>query len=381
MRKNIRFIGLDVHKATIVAARAEGDSEPQLLGTIANDEASIRRLFREQLKSAGKARLKVAYEAGPCGFALYRLLVSMGIDCDVIAPSLIPKKAGDRVKTDRRDALNLARCARNGDLTPVRVPTELEEAFRDLVRAREGALGVQLRARHRLEKFLLRHDVRAPAKAKSWNTAYMKWLKSVRFDDIALQATLEDARAEVDHQTDRVTRFNKEIERNIARLDEVMRETIVALQALRGVKQLTAATIAIEMGPVARFASPRQLMSYVGNVPSEYSSGEKQTRGRITKTGNAHLRRVLGEAAWTYTRAIRPGVELQRRRACTSPEIAAIAQKAEKRLNGRFFALAFKGKHRNKAATAVARELLGFIWAIGMHVHLQHEQRQLKKSA
>jgi transposase len=372
MKKSRRFVGLDVHKETITVAIADGEAEPVFHSTIKHDEGSIRRLFKNLAKADSKELVKVAYEAGPCGFGLYRLLTSMGIACDVIAPSLVPQKAGDRVKTDRRDALKIARALRNGDLTPVRIPTELEEAFRDVVRARETAVVEVRRARHRLQKFLLRHDVRPPEKCKAWSAAYNRWLSLLRFDDLALQAVLEDGRSEVIHQVERVTRFEKEIERNIARLDKVTQDTIVALQALRGVKQLSAATIAIEMGSAARFPSARQLMSYAGEVSSEYSSGGRQSRGSITKAGNGHLRRVIGEAAWAYSRVIRPGTLLRRRRSLASPEIVAIAKKAEKRLNERFYALVFKGKHRNLAATAVARELLGFVWAIGMHVHQQH---------
>lgn len=378
MKELTRFVGLDVHKDTIAVAIAEGAKEPVSRGTIAHDETSVRRLVKELTKGSQRSRVKFVYEAGPCGFGLYRLLVSMGVCCEVIAPSLVPQRPGDRVKTDRKDALKLARAARSGDLTAVRVPTELEESFRDLVRAREASVKELRRSRHRLQKLLLRRDVRPPPKMKAWSVRYNAWLKKIHFDDPTLQPVLEDMRAEVDHQQDRVERFEKLIEANVGRLDEVMRETIVALQALRGVKLLTAATIAIEMGNAARFPSARELMSYAGNVPSEYSSGGTQSRGRITKTGNAHLRRVLGEAAWSYSRAIRPSKDIRRRRAGVSPEVRAIAEKAEQRLNARFFSLVFKGKQRNKAATAITRELLGFIWAIGVEVYLQHQRRNSK---
>lgn len=379
MKNLTRFVGLDVHKETIAVAIAEGDKQPESRGTIQHDETSVRRLVRELTKGSPATTLRIVYEAGPCGFGLYRLLVSMGVSCEVIAPSLVPQRPGDRVKTDRKDALKLARAARSDDLTAVRVPTPLEESFRDLVRSRETCVKELRRSRHRLQKLLLRRDVRPPSKMKAWTKTYQAWIKKVHFDDPMLQPVLEDMRAEVDHQQDRVARFEKLIEVSVGRMDEVMQETIAALQALRGVKLLTAATVASEMGSAARFASAPELMSYVGIVPSEYSSGGTQSRGRITKMGNAHLRRVLGEAAWSYTRTVRPGREIRIRRAAVSPEVRAIAEKAEKRLNARFFTLVFKGKHRNKAATAISRELLGFIWAIGVEVHVKHEERSSKQ--
>ena len=380
MQHFTRFVGLDVSKETIAVATADRDKDPESRGTIAHDEPSVRRLVRELTKGIRPSQLKVVYEAGPTGFGLYRLLVSMGVACEVVAPSLVPQRAGDRVKTDRKDALKLARAARADDLTAVRVPTELEESFRDLVRARETSVKELRRSRHRLQKLLLRRDVRPPPKMKAWTSSYQAWIKKIQFDDPTLQPVLEDMRAEVDHQQDRVARFEKLIEASVGRLDEVMRDTIVALQALRGVKLLTAATIAIEMGSAARFQSAPELMSYAGITPSEYSSGATQSRGRITKMGNAHLRRIIGEAAWSYARSIRPGAEIRKRRAAAPPEVRTIAERAEKRLNARFLTLVFKGKHRNKAATAITRELLGFIWAIGVEVHLQHERRASKRN-
>ena len=381
MRKCTRFVGLDVHKDSIAVAIAEGDKQPELHGTIRHDESSVRRLIKDLTKTGRSSQLVVVYEAGPCGFGLYRLLISLGVYCEVIAPSLVPQRVGDRVKTDRKDAMKLARAARSGDLTPVRVPTPLEEAFRDLVRARETSVKELSRARHRLQKLLLRRDVRVPVKMTAWTTRYKAWLKTIRFEEPMLQSVLEDMRAEVDHQEDRVARLETLIESSVARLDAVLQDTIVAFQALRGVKLLTAATIAIEMGSAARFGSPSEVMSYAGIVPSEYSSGGSQNRGRITKTGNAHLRRILGEAAWAYTRRIAPGRAIRKRRAAVSPEVRIIAEKAEKRLHNRYLTLVLKGKQRNKALIAIARELLGFVWAIGVHVSSQHEQRLAKNVA
>jgi transposase len=377
MKKFTRFVGLDVHKDTIAVAIADVGGEVEFKGQIANHEASIRRLLKQLTSGVGRAAIKIVYEAGPCGFALFRLLVSMHFACEVIAPSLVAQRAGDRVKTDRRDAIKLAREARAGELTAVRVPTAVEEAFRDLVRAREAAVKELRRARHRLQKFLLRHDVREPEKNKTWSTRYMAWLGALSFDDPMLQNVLDDGRVEIAHQQERVTRFEREIEASIKHLETVAQKTITALQALRGVKTLTAATIVAEVGSFTRFESASQLMSYAGDVPSEYSSGSKQRRGAITKTGNAHLRRIIGELVWSYTRGTRAGIELRRRRSLADREVVAIAERAETRLHDRFYSLVLKGKVRNVAATAIAREALGFIWAIGINVE-QKERKQSK---
>jgi transposase len=278
-------------------------------------------------------------------------------------------KPGDRVKTDRRDALKLARSYRAGDLTPVWVPDASHEALRDLVRAREAAKKDQLRARHRLSKFLLRHGRRPPTGTKAWTQAHLTWVKStVRFAHAAQEATLLDYLQEVEHAVDRITRLDGAITEAVTTAPVAMRTVIAALQALRGIAQVSAVTIVAEVGTLARFATPRQLMGYSGAVPSEDSSGRRVQRGAITKTGNAHLRRIIIEAAWAYQHRPSVGLTLHKRHATLDEEVIAIAWKAQHRLHARYRSLTAAGKSKQSAVTAVGRELLGFIWAIGKAV-------------
>src|SRR6266404_8839018 len=283
----VRFVGLDVHAETIAVAVAEPDGEVRSLGIIPNRAESVRRLVR---KLGPAEQLRACYEAGPTGYVLYWQLTALGVSCDVVAPTLVPVKSGDRVKTDRRDAAKLARCHRAGDLTAVWVPDAAHEALRDLVRAREAAKADQLRARHRVSKFLLRHGRRAPGDVKPWTQRHRRWLDTVTFAPVAQQTTLADYIHEVDHAGARLERLETALDVAIAAAPPAMQAIMRALQCLRGVRQLTAATIVSEIGPLSRFAHPRQLMGYSGTVPSEYSSGSSVHRGAITKTGNAHLR-------------------------------------------------------------------------------------------
>ena len=363
----IRFVGLDVHADTIAVAVAEEAGEVRSLGTIPNRLESVRKLIG---KLAPIGTLKCCYEAGPTGYVLYWQLTQLGVACEVIAPSLIPTKAGDRVKTDRRDAERLARCYRAGELTAVWVPDEAHEALRDLVRAREAAKKDQLRHRHRLGKFLLRHGKRPTDAGKAWTQKYVNWIRiHARFDQPALAATVAHYLAEVDHIAERIAKLEQAIDEAVAQAGPEIRAVIEALQALRGVAQTTAATVVCELGRLSRFPSPRQLMGYSGLVAREYSSGNRIQRGGITKTGNAHLRRVLVEAAWTYQH--RPNVQgrvLKRQKTLAlSEEAKRIAWKAQQRLHKRFTALAARGKNNNQIVTALARELLGFMWAIAVH--------------
>jgi transposase len=360
--KKVRFLGLDVHAETITAAIAEPEGEVRFLGTIPNREESIRKLIK---KLGPVEQLWACYEAGPTGYTLYWQLTALGVKCEVVAPTLIPVKAGERVKTDRKDSGKLARCYRAGDLTPVWVPDAEHEALRDLVRAREAAKQDQLRARHRLSKFLLRHGQRAPESTKAWTLKYMAWIKQVHFAQAAQEYTLLDYLHEVEHMGERVLRLEQAITEAVKLAPPRMQEVIRSLQALRGVAQITAVTIASELGEISRFASARQLMGYSGAVSREHSSGQRQQRGAITKTGNAHLRRVVIEAAWAYR--LRPGIgaTLRQRQQGVSEEVKEIAWKAQHRLHKRYRSLMAAGKDRRKIITAVARELLGFIWAIG----------------
>lgn len=362
---NVRFIGLDVHAETIAVAAADPDGEVRALGTIPNRPESIRTL----VKKLGPAdQLRVCYEAGPTGYVVYWQLAALGVPCAVVAPTLVPVKAGDRVKTDRRDAMKLARCYRAGDLTAVWVPDAAHEALRDLVRAREAAKKDLLRARHRLSKFLLRHGRRPPIGIKAWTQAHVTWVKSVRCDQAAQEATLLDYLHEVDHMVARIARLETALETAVATAPSRMRAVIDALQALRGVALVTAVTIAAEVGELSRFPTPRQLMGYSGAVASEHTSGTRIRRGAITRTGNGHLRRVLLEAAWAYRHRPVVGPTLRKRQALVSPMVIEMAWKAQHRLFGRFRALTARGKCPQQAMTAIGRELLGFIWAIGVHV-------------
>jgi len=298
VKKDTRHVGLDVHAETIAVAVAEPGGEVRSLGLIPNRPELVRRL----MKRLGPSRqLKVCYEAGPTGYVLYWQLTGMGIHCEVVAPTLVPVKAGDRVKTDRRDAVKLARSYRSGDLTAVWVPDAAHEALRDLVRAREAAKGDQNRARHRLQKFLLRRGHRAPEKIRPWTEAHLDWVRrQVRFDRPAQEAVLTDYLAEVEHARERVRRLERAIDEAVAVAPATMRAVIEALQALRGIAKVGAVSIVAELGQLSRFERPRQLMGYSGAVSREDSSGGKIRRGAITKTGNAHLRRIVGEAAWSY---------------------------------------------------------------------------------
>jgi transposase len=363
MKETLRFLGLDVHAETIAVAIAEPDGEVRSLGTIANRAESIRKLVK---KLEPVEQLKACYEAGPTGYVLYWQLVELGIECEVIAPTLAPMKAGDRVKTDRRDAERLARSYRSGDLTAVWVPDEGSEALRDLVRARESAKQDQLRARHRLSKFLLRTGQRPVNGVKAWTQLYMAWVRQLRFQQVAQESTRLDYLHEVEHMAERVKRLEQAITEAVKLASPAIQEVVKGLQALRGIAQISAVTIAAELGNITRFEGARQLMGYSGAVPSEDSSGKRMKRGSITKTGNAHLRRIAIEAAWSYR--LRPGVgpALRKRQEGVPEEIKEIAWKAQQRLHKRYMRLAAAGKDQRKIITAVGRELLGFVWAVGV---------------
>lgn len=364
VKKDIRFLGLDVHAETIAAAMAEPSGEIRFLGAIPNRPEAVRRLVR---KLGPTGELRACYEAGPCGYGLYWQLTELGVRCDVVAPTLIPTKAGDRVKTDRRDAEKLARGLRSGDLTAVWVPDPAHEALRDLVRARLAAKRDQLRHRHRLSKFLLRHGRRPPTATKAWTQKYLEWVrKDVRFEIDAQAAVLRDYLNEVDRAGERIVRLEKAIDEAVAAAPEALREVIAALQALRGVAKVSAVTIVAELGQISRFERAAQLMGYGGLVSREHSSGERVRRGAITKTGNAHLRRIVVEAAWSYRHRPARGATLMKRQEGLSEEVKAIAWKAQHRLHERYRSLLGKGKNKQQVVTAIGRELLGFVWSIGV---------------
>lgn len=371
----VRFIGLDVHAETIAVAVAESTGETvRSLGMIPNRAESIRRLVK---KLGPVERLRVCYEAGPTGYVVYWQLTALGVRCEVVAPTLVPVRAGDRVKTDRRDAEKLARSYRAGDLTAVWVPDASHEALRDLVRAREAAKKDQLRARHRLAKFLLRHGRRPAERLTPWTQRHLAWIKqAVHFEQAAQEATLADYLHEVEHVATRIERLERAIDDALVGAPPRMRAVIEALQALRGIAKISAVTIVAEVGELARFARAPQLMGYCGLGASEASTGERQRRGGITKTGNAHLRRIVIEAAWAYRHRPAVGGALRKRQAALSPEVTAIAWKAQHRLHARYCRLVGRSRCQQKAITAIARELLGFIWAIGCTVEAAQAPRQ-----
>jgi len=366
MRDATRFVGLDVHAETIAVAVAEDgrDGEVRSLGVIPNELGAVRRLIQK----LGKKKLRACYEAGPTGFALYWQLAELGVDCEVIAPTLIPKKPGERIKTDRRDAIKLARCFRAGELTKIWVPDQAHEALRDLVRAREAAKYDHHRAKQRLGKFLLRNAKRPPTACAAWSLKHVAWIRTLQFEHAAQQATLVDYLAEVDHAGERIRRLERAIDDSVASAPLELRAVIEGLQALRGVAKLSATTLAIEIGSFSRFGSAKQLMAYCGVVPSEHSSGNSRRQGGITKSGNAHVRRVLFESAWGCRHRPNLGDQLKRRQRGLSAATNEIAWKAQHRLYRRYIALTSRGKPSSKVLGAIGRELLGFIWAIAVNV-------------
>ncbi len=364
MKKFSKYVGLDVHKETIAVAVADaGGGEVRYVGEIAHTPAAIGKLLH-QLRKGGGA-ISWCYEAGPCGYGVYRQLSTAGEHCEVVAPSLIPKKAGDRVKNDRRDALALARLNRAGELTAVWVPDQAQEALRDLTRCREDMKRLYQQARQRLSAFLLRHARRFTGKSK-WTQAHFRWFETVRFAQPVHQIVFQEYVDTVLACNHRLQGLDEQLER-VAR-ESVFWPVIEALMALRGVSLLTATTIVAELGDLHRFANAPQLMAYLGLVPSEHSSGPKQIRGAITKSGNGHVRRLLVEAAWTYRHPARKSALLQRRAERTCGAVQDIAWKAQTRLCQRYRHLLNRGKQTVQVCAAIARELTGFVWAIGQAV-------------
>lgn len=356
--RNTIHVGLDVHQRSIAVAELWGSGSEPIVREIPNSPSTIRKLF-SKLKSRGE--LRCCYEAGPCGFELYRLLGHLGITCDVIAPALIPRRAGDRIKTDRRDAVKLARLHRAGELTPIRVPDQEQEGVRDLVRAREDVRKDLTSAKHRLSKFLLRHG-RTFSETRNWTDKHWRWIRAQQFEGAAELTTFEHYVIQVEHLEERRAALEKEI--HAVAETEPYRAPVARLSCLRGVSILGAMVLLAELLDLKRFDSPRQLMAFVGLVPSEYSSGGARKLGGITKTGNGHVRRILVEASWSYRHRPSLGPRARRTLATQPPEVAAVAQKAQRRLHQRYNRLVGRGKKSQVAVTAVARELCGFIWAM-----------------
>jgi len=359
------FVGLDVQKDSIAVAHAQGQSAdpPVFLGTIGTRQGDLDKLIR-RLQSKTPT-LVFAYEAGPCGYHLHRDLTGQGFACHVVAPSLIAKKPGDKVKTDRRDAIALARLLRSGDLTSVYVPTVDDEAIRDLCRARDAARLTMKDAKLRLKAFLLRLGRHYVGRA-DWTAAHRRYLAKVVCPTPAQQIVFQELVRAVDEQVDHLQRLEAELQALAPawRLYPVVQ----ALQALRGVQWLVAITVVAELGDLTRFDSPRQLSAFVGLVPSEDSSGPRRRLGSITKTGNGRARRALVEGAWAYRSPAKVSAHIQRRLESLPKPIQDIGWRAQVRLCKRFRRLVARGKHVNVAVTAIARELLAFMWAIAKTV-------------
>jgi transposase len=354
-----QFIGLDVHRDSIAIAVAPMDGKTaKSLGSVPND---IPDLIRRLLRLGPAEALRCCYEAGPTGLGLARQLNKAGIACEVIAPSLVPVQPGARVKTDRRDALKLAQYLRSGHLTPIYVLDPATEAIRDLERARDDAKRAERAARHQLSKFLLRHGRWFEGRS-TWMPAHQACLAKQKSDDKAQQDVMDDYREAVEMATARVSRLSERVAERVADWDKA--PLVTALQALRGVELISAVTLVAEVGDFRRFRSASELMSFVGLVPSEHSSGGSHHQGRITRTGNGHVRRIVVESAWHYRRQPRMSMAIRERNDRVSAPVRAIAWKAQQRLHKRLNRLMGRGKSPTRAVTAVARELIGFVWAI-----------------
>lgn len=363
MNKIVQYIGLDVHKETIAVAIAPANtSEVRCYGIIGGTLAAIDKLLKKL--SQEDVELRFVYEAGPCGFVIHRHLKNKGLRCDVVAPSLIPKKASDRVKTDRRDAEQLARLFRAGELTAIRVPDQEDEAIRDLVRARTAAVIDQRKARQRLKGFLLRLGFRYTGKS-SWNDAHKRYLCGLLMPQPAQQIVFQECIHAIDDASQRLERLTQAVEDALPRWK--WEPVVRALMSLRGVQVLSAMTLVAEAGDMSRFTEARQLMSFFGLISSEHTSGDKRFQGAITKCGNTHCRRVLTEAAWQYRLKPKVSEAMQKRQEDQSKQVRLIAWKAQQRLHKRFRRLSVR-KKSVVVATAIARELTGFVWAIACQI-------------
>jgi len=367
MEETITFVALDTHKKEHCAAmQLAGENQIQQW-KVPNREQDIRRMVKKIRKRA-PGEIEFCYEAGPCGFALQRRLEALGVKCRVIAPSLIPRKSGERIKTDRRDACRLLEYQRAGLLTEVHPPTEPQEAIRDLCRCREAAQEDYHRAQHRLLKYVLRQGYRYEEGKRHWTQRHLRWLRSLKFENKVAEAVFSEYLSEVHRQATRLQNLEQELE-EVAH-QEPYREGVGLLRCFHGIDTVTAMVIVAELFGFERFNEPRQLMAYLGLIPAEHSSGESRRPGGITKTGNKRVRRVLIEAAWHYRLKPTEGRVLKARRKGQPAWAIERAQQARKRLYRRYWRLVEKGKSTNEAVVAVARELAGFIWSV-LHVRVE----------
>ena len=361
MRHDITYVGLDAHKNSIVAYALPPGDQPPRRWELVNRNRTVQQMTRK-LMDEHSGRVMFCYEAGPCGYALQRQIEKEGAVCDIIAPSLIPRKPGERIKTDRRDAKKLAEYFKAGSLTRVHPPDEDQEAVRDLCRCREAALGTLGRHRHQLGKLLLRRDIRFEGGKRSWTHKHRQWLHGLHFDNPIDQIMFDDYLLAIEQAEERLWGLEQHLMEIASR--EPFAEPIGWLCCFRGISTLTAFTIVVELHDFWRFPSPERLMAFVGLVPSEHSSGDNRRQGSITKTGNSHVRRVVVEAAHHYRH--KPGVNkhLRERRQGQPPWVVALADQAQRRLHRRYCRLLARGKPHNVATVAVARELIGFIWEV-----------------
>jgi len=379
MKTDITWVGLDAHKKAInVAVLVAQERQPQEW-IVENKPAALRRLVKKLVREADGREVRCCYEAGPCGYALQRKIESEGpVICEVIAPALIPRKPGERIKTDRRDARKLAELLRAGLLTEVQAPTPEQEAVRDLCRAREDAKQDQMRCRHRLDKLLLRRGIVYGGGKKSWTQTHRQWLRTLQFEYGSDQAAFEDYLLAIEHVEERLKTLEQHM--HVAAGIDGFAKPVGWLRCFRGIDTVTAVSLVAELHGIERFASPRELMAYLGLVPSEHSSSERVRRGGITKAGNSHARRLLIEASWHYRHPPRVGSALKERREGQPTAVIAIADKAQQRLYRRQRHLSARGKTATQAVVAGARELSGFLWSALLHERQQQSYRSQSQS-